>query len=475
MNPSELKLILEEVHEHLTGKVVGRMFQLGRTAFAVDLLPHSGVYLFADYSFQNAATFLIRRRRREMERKSLAPSRLLVRLQSELQDNQIISTECSSETALLIHTEQAAAHDRTTLVLDVAGQIPNVLLLDRTGSVVVAARSDDAQAAGHPAQNRNGIESSDQENRQVRGSLSEILDREYLARTAEDSFKEKAASARKKITSEIAKRKRLRANLQADLDRHGDADQWKRFGDLILANLGQLRRYDDSIIVTDFYDPELAELAIPAESNLEPTEVANEYFRRYSKARNAQNVVQERLSDVEKELEQLEQKRERLETAISDRDEDRLSEFVAPVKTATYPVPSKKVRTPEKVKGVRRFLSTDGFEIWVGKKAADNDVLTFRLAKSLEYWLHAADYPGSHVIIRNPRRKEVPERTIAEAAELAAFYSDGRSQVRANVRYTQRKFVHKPKRSAPGMVSLSSFKTIYVEPKITIENLDSRD
>ena len=130
--------------------------------------------------------------------------------------------------------------------------------------------------------------------------------------------------------------------------------------------------------------------------------------------------------------------------------------------------PARKIsaKRAEEVKGVRSFVSSDGFEILVGKKAKDNDFLTFRIAKSLDTWMHAADYPGSHVVIRNPNRKEIPHRTLLEAAQLAAFYSQGKSQPKAAVHYTQKKFVNKPKGSAPGLVSLASFKTILVEPKI---------
>jgi predicted ribosome quality control (RQC) complex YloA/Tae2 family protein len=80
--------------------------------------------------------------------------------------------------------------------------------------------------------------------------------------------------------------------------------------------------------------------------------------------------------------------------------------------------------------------------------------------------MHAADYPGSHVVIRDSGKREVPNQTLLEAAQLAAFYSQGRKQVKAAVHYTQKKFVNKPKGSAPGLVSLASFKTLLVEPKI---------
>ena len=80
--------------------------------------------------------------------------------------------------------------------------------------------------------------------------------------------------------------------------------------------------------------------------------------------------------------------------------------------------------------------------------------------------MHAADYPGSHVVVKNPSRQEIPPRTLLEAAQIAAFYSQARNQPKAAVHYTQKKFVNKPKGAVLGLVSLSSFKTILVQPKI---------
>jgi len=88
------------------------------------------------------------------------------------------------------------------------------------------------------------------------------------------------------------------------------------------------------------------------------------------------------------------------------------------------------------------------------------------VARSLDLWLHAADYPGSHVVVKNPNRKDVPHQTLLEAAQLAAFYSDAREQTKAAVNYTQKKFVNKPRGAAPGLVRLASFKTILVVPHV---------
>ncbi|MCC6742667.1 MAG: DUF814 domain-containing protein, partial [Acidobacteria bacterium] len=116
------------------------------------------------------------------------------------------------------------------------------------------------------------------------------------------------------------------------------------------------------------------------------------------------------------------------------------------------------------VSGARRFVSSDGYEILVGRTSSANDEITFKVARPSDIWLHAADYPGSHVIVRLARRGDVPHRTLLEAAQLAAFYSQAKDEALVDVRYVQRKFVSKPRGAAPGLVRLHRFKTIAVRP-----------
>ncbi len=121
---------------------------------------------------------------------------------------------------------------------------------------------------------------------------------------------------------------------------------------------------------------------------------------------------------------------------------------------------------------MRRYRSSDGYEILVGRGPRENDHLTFRLARSQDTWLHAADYPGSHVVVRNLRRGEdIPHRTLLEAAQLAARFSRAREDSKVAVNYTLRKFINKPKGAAPGLVYLSSFKTLLVEPREAVERI----
>ena len=111
------------------------------------------------------------------------------------------------------------------------------------------------------------------------------------------------------------------------------------------------------------------------------------------------------------------------------------------------------------------FCTNEGFEILIGRNNRQNDYLTMKLAKPDDTWLHVKNIPGSHVIIRNPQGRDIPEPTLQTAAEAAAHYSRAREASKVAVDYTLRKFVRKPKGAKPGMVIYEHFKTVYVEPK----------
>ena len=285
---------------------------------------------------------------------------------------------------------------------------------------------------------------------------------------ANERFEQIAAAARKKVARETAKRRRLIRNLQGDLAKHGDPEHWKRCGDLILANVHNARRVGSNIIVKDYFSDDVPDVEIEGDVNKPLNEIAEGYFRLYTKARNGVAVITERIAACEAAIVKQSEVRRRVEAAVEARDLGYLESLLEPPRKVVEK--ARKKKKDVEFNGARRFVSSDGFEILVGKKAKDNDFLTFRVAKSLDTWLHAADFPGSHVVIHNPNRKDIPDRTLLEAAQIAAFYSDARKLAKAAVNYTLKKFVNKPKRSAPGLVSLASFRTILVEPNVPFDD-----
>jgi hypothetical protein len=113
----------------------------------------------------------------------------------------------------------------------------------------------------------------------------------------------------------------------------------------------------------------------------------------------------------------------------------------------------------------RRFASSDGFPILVGRDTQGNDYLTMHLARSQDVWLHVQGHAGSHVVVRVPDRSgNLPRRTLVQAAQLAAYYSQARDHGKVAVDYTLRKYVRKPRKAKPGLVTISQEKTIIVVP-----------
>src|SRR5215475_827937 len=267
---------------------------------------------------------------------------------------------------------------------------------------------------------------------------------------------------RSHILSRLRQRRDLLNHLARDLDKFLNGETHQRYGELLLANLHQAVKTAGGFLVTDFYDEAQPLIEIPSAGVPTPQEAAEHYFKLARKARRGFEKVSDRLPQVENEIARLEEHLAELDACV---DAGALNSLAAQL---NLPAPEKKSSQPakkeEKIPGVRRYRSSDGYEIMVGRAGADNDHLTFRVAKSYDLWFHAADYPGSHVVLRNPQRKPIPPRAVTEAAQLAAKFSQARTLPRAAVNYCERKYVTKMKGFAPGQVRLSSFKTVMVEP-----------
>ncbi|HXG92975.1 MAG TPA: NFACT RNA binding domain-containing protein [Blastocatellia bacterium] len=307
-------------------------------------------------------------------------------------------------------------------------------------------------------------------------SLSEAADWYYSARQRVEALRAEYNFIRQLLARQIKKREAAMQAVTSDLARFEDPDRLKRFGDLILANLATARVHDSKATVIDYYNSSQPEIEIELGEGRSLQQAASDYFARYQKARRALSVLATRKSEVARELDPLKELLARLE---EDPSLDRIKQVRARAERLLGIKPRREPKTKERRarakegKAIgRRFLSTDGYEIIVGRNDRENDQLTFRVARPNDLWLHAADYPGSHVVVRNPSREPLPHRAIIEAAEVAAFNSQAKREAKAAVHYTERKFVSKPPRAKPGLVRLSSFKTVMVEPRCNLRKIE---
>ncbi|MCO6510155.1 MAG: DUF814 domain-containing protein [Aridibacter famidurans] len=472
MNEQTLQAAVDEIAPRVTGQKFGRVFTLGNSRFAIDLRL-GGEYLFVSAEPQSPRLYLIKRKLKDLEKASKRDSPFAAVLRKHLANAEITSFEKDPNDRIV--TMQLAAFSELEgeteyrFVMQLTGRSSNLFLLDGEGRTVEPLKRGKGPEPGdvyEPPEGPPGrVSEGEVFDHSDFGSLSEALDEHY--RKAEQELKLRSAfrSAESRLKKDLKKQERLRDALEKDLETHGDEEQWKRLGDTLLANVATARRAGDGFEVTDYFDEEAPLVTIPADPRHSVSEAAEEYFKRYAKARNAKTAIAERLKEVSKETERIESELVELRAAFDAGDSEAVFEAEDSV-----PAPSAQ-KKPGKVlrdepSGTRKFVSKDGFEILVGKKSKDNDHITFRIANSLDTWLNAADYAGSHVVIRNPGRKEIPVSTLVDAARLAAFYSKAKNESKAAVRYTLRKFVHKPKGARPGLVSLADFKTIMVEPGV---------
>ncbi|HEV7394883.1 MAG TPA: NFACT family protein, partial [Pyrinomonadaceae bacterium] len=471
-----LKSITGEIRNALTGGILTKVFQLSRTSIVMAFRGSQNQSLFISTEPSAPRLYLLTRTNKELEKQSQPPSEFVHVLRTELAGGTLTSIQLdeSDRIVRLSFTvpDVPGGMIHPTVVAQLTGRSANLFLLDddrqiihvqksrpgreqQTGDTYEAPTPNPAETASAPVFEKGAFE-----------TLSAAVENHYDELTKSRLFDNRAGLGRSKLRQDISRLEKLRAHLEQDLIAQGDADKHKLTGDLLLASITTAERDGDKVRLRDFYAPDEPIVEIKVDENKSLQAAAAEFFAKYGKAKRGARQISERLKEIAIKLDEMRRQQSALEEIISERDADALQAELLrinpPRKKAPLPKSGKEA---EKIPGVRRYLSSDGFEILVGRAAKDNDNLTFRIGRAQDLWLHAADYPGSHVIVKNPSRKEVPHRTIIEAAQLAAKFSQAGDDSKVNVNYSQQKFVSRIKGAAPGLVRLASFRTLTVEPK----------
>ncbi|MCJ7498278.1 MAG: NFACT family protein [candidate division Zixibacteria bacterium] len=267
------------------------------------------------------------------------------------------------------------------------------------------------------------------------------------------------------IQKAIEKWEKRGKKLKDELSSLQEAQAYKKFGDLILNHLTEIKRGVESIELSDFSTPEHQKVKVALDPSLSPKENALAYYKKYRKAQTGLEKLKEIIIQTENEIKELSrvaidlQKKERLDYK---KIEAKLSSFGL-LKTF-------KPKRKEKKKGryaLREFVSADGWKILVGRNNRENDFLTFKIARPEDLWFHAQNTPGSHVVLKKGERKKHPTpKSIQQAASLAAYYSKAKTSKKVSVIYTLAKYVKKPKNAPPGLVKVEKMKSILIEPKL---------
>lgn len=291
-------------------------------------------------------------------------------------------------------------------------------------------------------------------------SPSELLDYFYSERDSLSRIKQRANDLFKLLVTTTERTQRRVQNQREELIECADREKYKIYGDLIMSNMYSIEKGQGSAEVMNFYDESCPTVKIPLDKRLTPTQNAQKYYKEYRKLDTAEKKLTGLIKDGEEEIVYLDSVFDSLTRAQTEGD---IAELRQELFEQGYVKRSKQKGKPPKALPPMRYRSSDGYEIRVGRNNKQNDKLTCKEAEKTDLWLHTKDITGCHVIV-SCNGEMPPDRTIEEAAIIAACNSKGKSSSRVDVDYTFIKNVKKPAGAKPGMVIFVNNYTITVKP-----------
>ena len=292
-------------------------------------------------------------------------------------------------------------------------------------------------------------------------SFGALLDGYYTLRDRKDAMRQKSQSVRKTVQNLCTRLTRKLAIQEKELQATYDRERLRQLGDILTANLHRVVKGQTVISCEDFYDEEMKMVDIPLSPILSPQQNAAKFYKDYTRMKNAEKELTHQISLGQTELEYLKSVLEELNRA---QNEAELEEIRRELSDGGYlRQDCGKKRVKQGKLAPMRFVSTDGYPIYVGRNNRQNEELTFKLARKDDIWCHASKVHGSHVII-SCGGTTPPDNTITQAAQLAAYYAETTGGRNVPVDVTPVKQVKKIPNGKPGMVIYHTYKTVIANP-----------
>ena len=287
-------------------------------------------------------------------------------------------------------------------------------------------------------------------------AILELTQRRQTANVEED--REKLIT--QAVSRAVKRLQRRIANIEEDLSTAADFETYKRYGELLQINMTTIKKGMDALTLDDIYYDPPQRVTIPLDPAMSPSENIDDYFKRHRKGREGLELLQRRLEITRDELAELEQMQGALNNDFDSAEQQYQSEL-----QSLLPREKEKQDSAPRLPYKEMTLST-GLTIFVGRDGSDNDRTTFEFARPHEFWFHTQQCPGSHVVMKFPNKKFEPsKREIEETAAIAAWHSKARNDSLVPVIYTERRYVRKPRKAKPGLVTVEREKSVMVVPK----------
>lgn len=294
-------------------------------------------------------------------------------------------------------------------------------------------------------------------NRKYFETLNEGLNAYFKTTITSNVISEKKKSLLKYVNSQIKKFKKIEKNIKVDLKKNENFENYKNIGDILAANMHQIKYGMKKVTVFDFYNNQ--EITINLDPLLSPNDNLNFYYNKYNKGKRTISALNLRLSDIQNEIKYFEEIKMFIE---KENDFIGIEEIENELNLSDN---GNKIKNKIKLNKTkkRELLSFDykGFQIFVGRNNKENEEISFSKGQPNDIWMHIKDIPGSHVLIlRN--NQELPEDVLIYAANLACEYSKAKKGDKVTVDYCERKFVKKIKNSKPGNVTYTNFHSLLI-------------
>ncbi|MGX8687544.1 MAG: Rqc2 family fibronectin-binding protein [bacterium] len=283
-------------------------------------------------------------------------------------------------------------------------------------------------------------------------SISSLLEAFYDQKNEVTRIRQKSADLRH-IVQTILERDIHKYDLQLRQIRDTEKkDKYRVYGELLNAYGYGIPEGAKSCVLDNYYTGE--KLTVPLDPRLTPQQNAKKYFDRYTKLKRTYEALSRLTVEVKAEIDHLESIRTSLDLSTGEGDLALIRKEMEDAGFIRRHADTRKGRSRTPQSRPLHYISSDGFDLYVGKNNLQNDELTFKMAAPSDIWFHANDMPGSHVILkaRGLAMNDIPDRVFEEAAALAAWYSSGRAQGKVEIDYLERRDVKKPGGARPGFV-----------------------
>ena len=293
-------------------------------------------------------------------------------------------------------------------------------------------------------------------------SIFPVLETYYAEKNIVTKMRQKTVDLRKIVQNALERNVKKYQLQQKQLKDTEKKEKYRVWGELLNTYGYEVEPGAKSMEALNYYTNEM--IQIPLDETMTPQENAKKYFDKYSKLKRTKEALDTLLQETGDENKHLESIAASLDIASSEEDLVQIKEEMM-----EYGYVKRKNTGGKKVKVTSRpyhYISSDGYDIYVGKNNFQNDELSFKFASGNDWWFHAKGQPGSHVIVKS-KNEELPDRTFEEAGKLAAYYSKGRQAPKVEIDYTQKKNLRKPTGGKPGFVVYYTNYSLLIEPDIT--------